>query len=231
MKQYLFETISDEIETRIQRGEFKGGMLIPSEAELQQLFSASRTTIRKALDNLVAKNLIIKKNGIGVYVKPQISSQNILEMTGVMKNPNLGNSTKHIKEFHLRKAGKYYGEIFDISNNALLYTIKHVYQETQNQIFETIILPQQLYPTLNLADIQIVNTIELINSAKEGLYGMQQDLQLVNMAPTQAKFLNLEENALLFKLSSRYYTEKHKIIGVSNRYEPATTTEFNIDFN
>ena len=70
MKQYLFETISDEIETRIQRGEFKGGMLIPSEAELQQLFSASRTTIRKALDNLVAKNLIIKKNGIGVYVKP-----------------------------------------------------------------------------------------------------------------------------------------------------------------
>lgn len=231
MRRYLFETISDEIENRIKRGEFKSGMLIPSEAELQQLFGVSRTTIRKALDNLVVKELIIKKNGVGVYVKPQISSQNILEMTGVMKNNNLGNATKQIKEFHLRKADKYYGALFDISNNALLYTIKHVYQEKQNQVYETIILPQQLYPTLNLADIQMVNTIELVNSAKDNFYGMQQDLQLVSMAPTQAKYLDLDEDALLFKLSSQYYSEKHRLIGISNRYEPADTTEFNIDFN
>ncbi|MCP8865922.1 GntR family transcriptional regulator [Latilactobacillus curvatus] len=231
MKQYLFETISDEIETRIQRSEFKSGMFMPSEAELQQLFGASRTTIRKALDNLVAKELIIKKNGVGVYVKPQISSQNILEMTGVMKNNNLGNAAKQIKEFHLRKADKYYGELFDISDNALLYTIKHVYQEKKNQVYETIILPQQLYPTLSLADIQMVNTIELVNSAKENFYGMQQDLQLVSMASTHAKYLDLEEDALLFKLSSQYYAENHKVIGISNRYEPADTTEFNIDFN
>ncbi|MGO3536924.1 MAG: UTRA domain-containing protein, partial [Latilactobacillus curvatus] len=104
-------------------------------------------------------------------------------------------------------------------------------QEKKNQVYETIILPQQLYPTLSLADIQMVNTIELVNSAKENFYGMQQDLQLVSMASTHAKYLDLEEDALLFKLSSQYYAENHKVIGISNRYEPADTTEFNIDFN
>lgn len=230
-KQYLFKNISNEIEKRITRGEFKSGLLMPSESELQQMFAVSRTTIRKALDNLVDKNLIIKKNGVGAYIKPQISSQNILEMTGVMKNNNLGSSDKQVKEFHLRKADKYYGNMFEISVNALVYTIKYVYQEKQNQIYEMVVLPQYLYPTLNTSDIQLVNTIELVNSSKEKFFGMQQDLQIVSMSPIQMKYLDLNDDTPLFKLSSRYYSEGNKTIGVSNRYEPADTTEFNIDFN
>ena len=110
-KKYLFERIANEIEHKIKLGEYKAGMLIPSEKKLQALYGVSRTTIRKALQQLVNQDLIIKKNGVGIYIKPKITSQNILQMTGVMKNKALGDSKKIVKEFEnlfLEKTDKNY---------------------------------------------------------------------------------------------------------------------------
>lgn len=91
-KKPLFEVIASEIKDSINRDEYKTGMLMPNETALQEIFSSSRTTIRRAVDLLVEEGLVVRKNGVGLYVQPKLTSQNILEMTGVMKtdtNENL----------------------------------------------------------------------------------------------------------------------------------------------
>ncbi|EHC6479475.1 GntR family transcriptional regulator, partial [Listeria monocytogenes] len=109
-KKPLFEVIASEIKDSINRDEYKTGMLMPNETALQEIFSSSRTTIRRAVDLLVEEGLVVRKNGVGLYVQPKLTAQNILEMTGVMKTDTNENLKKDIKDFYIRKAGKFYAE-------------------------------------------------------------------------------------------------------------------------
>ncbi|HWD38039.1 MAG TPA: winged helix-turn-helix domain-containing protein, partial [Fimbriimonas sp.] len=50
---HRFEEVADDIRAKIQSGDFPIGKLLPSERELQEGYSVSRTTIRRALADLI----------------------------------------------------------------------------------------------------------------------------------------------------------------------------------
>ncbi|HAC1820220.1 TPA_asm: GntR family transcriptional regulator, partial [Listeria monocytogenes] len=140
-KKPLFEVIASEIKDSINRDEYKPGMLMPNETALQEIFSSSRTTIRRAVDLLVEEGLVVRKNGVGLYVQPKLTAQNILEMTGVMKTDTNENLKKDIKDFYIRKAGKFYAEKFGIKENELVYSIKFVQKSEHGVTLDRLILP------------------------------------------------------------------------------------------
>lgn len=49
-------------------GEWRAGEVIPSEMELASRFQVSQGTVRKAIDELVAENILIRRQGKGTYV-------------------------------------------------------------------------------------------------------------------------------------------------------------------
>ncbi|HBM4185114.1 TPA: GntR family transcriptional regulator, partial [Listeria innocua] len=147
-KKPLFEVIASKIKDSINRDEYKTGMLMPNETALQEIYSSSRTTIRRAVDLLVEEGLVVRKNGVGLYVQPKLTAQNILEMTGVMKNDTNENLKKDIKDFYIRKAGKFYAEIFGMKENELVYSIKFVQKSEHGVTLDRLILPLGLYPDL-----------------------------------------------------------------------------------
>jgi GntR family transcriptional regulator len=49
-------------------GQWRPGEAIPSESELAQRFSVSQGTVRKAVDELAAENLLVRKQGKGTFV-------------------------------------------------------------------------------------------------------------------------------------------------------------------
>ena len=57
--------ISKKIEKKI----LKIGQMIPSEDEIRKKYGVSRVTVRLALDKLENKNLIIRKQGVGTFIK------------------------------------------------------------------------------------------------------------------------------------------------------------------
>jgi GntR family transcriptional regulator, transcriptional repressor for pyruvate dehydrogenase complex len=59
----LYQTIVDQIEGAIARGEFKPGQRLPSERELVTQFGASRPTVREALRVLEASGVIRSRPG------------------------------------------------------------------------------------------------------------------------------------------------------------------------
>jgi DNA-binding LacI/PurR family transcriptional regulator len=63
-----YEQIKENILNRITSGEYKTDEKIPSERELCELYSVSRTTIRKAIDELVAEGILTRKSGRGTFV-------------------------------------------------------------------------------------------------------------------------------------------------------------------
>ncbi|HHQ0979036.1 TPA: GntR family transcriptional regulator, partial [Listeria innocua] len=201
-KKPLFEVIASKIKDSINRDEYKTGMLMPNETALQEIYSSSRTTIRRAVDLLVEEGLVVRKNGVGLYVQPKLTAQNILEMTGVMKNDTNENLKKDIKDFYIRKAGKFYAEIFGMKENELVYSIKFVQKSEHGATLDRLILPLGLYPDLQAKDFQIINIIELVNSGKYKLFELEQELQLILAGNEQIKNMHLNENDPVFKLSS-----------------------------
>lgn len=64
----LYQQIKALITQRLQSGEWKPGELIPSEVELANRFKVSQGTVRKAIDELSAENLVVRRQGKGTFV-------------------------------------------------------------------------------------------------------------------------------------------------------------------
>jgi GntR family transcriptional regulator len=64
----LYQQIKALITRSLQSGEWKPGELIPSEVELANRFKVSQGTVRKAIDELAAENLVMRRQGKGTFV-------------------------------------------------------------------------------------------------------------------------------------------------------------------
>jgi GntR family transcriptional regulator len=68
VRKVRYHEIATDLRGRISAGEFAGGRLLPSEAQLAEQFAASRVTIRRALEELHEDGLIDSRQGLGWYV-------------------------------------------------------------------------------------------------------------------------------------------------------------------
>lgn len=64
----LYQQIKSLILQSLQTGEWKPGEAIPSEMDLAVRFRVSQGTVRKAIDELAAENLLVRRQGKGTFV-------------------------------------------------------------------------------------------------------------------------------------------------------------------
>lgn len=64
----LYQQIKALLMQSLQSGEWKPGEIIPSETELAGRYKVSQGTVRKAIDELSAENLVIRRQGKGTFV-------------------------------------------------------------------------------------------------------------------------------------------------------------------
>lgn len=64
----LYQQIKSLITRSLQDGEWKPGEAIPSEMELAGRYRVSQGTVRKAIDELAADNLLVRRQGKGTFV-------------------------------------------------------------------------------------------------------------------------------------------------------------------
>jgi len=81
-KKTRYQEIETMLKEKIQYGIFRAGDYLPSENELCANFSITRTTVRKALDNLLKEGFIEKRHGKGSCVKERRHSLGLLNVKG-----------------------------------------------------------------------------------------------------------------------------------------------------
>jgi GntR family transcriptional regulator len=64
----LYRQIKSLLLQRLESGEWRPGEAIPSESELATRFNVSQGTVRKAIDEMAAENLLIRRQGKGTFV-------------------------------------------------------------------------------------------------------------------------------------------------------------------
>ncbi|MDR1889735.1 MAG: GntR family transcriptional regulator [Zoogloeaceae bacterium] len=65
----LYRQIKELMVSALRAGEWAPGMAIPSESELAVRFGVSQGTVRKAIDEMAAEHLLVRRQGKGTFVE------------------------------------------------------------------------------------------------------------------------------------------------------------------
>jgi GntR family transcriptional regulator len=65
----LYFQVQEDMQARIEAGEYSPGALLPTEAELRAIYGVSRATVREALRGLAQRGIVEKRQGVGTFVR------------------------------------------------------------------------------------------------------------------------------------------------------------------
>ena len=99
----------------IKTGTYASGTQIPPEEELAARLGVSRTTVRGALDGLVARGIVIRRHGAGTFVSPFSSIRNPIDDTIDFQ--------ALIREFHFEPGVQYIHSVIEDAPTVLAQTL------------------------------------------------------------------------------------------------------------
>lgn len=145
----LYFNIKEQLLKQIQSGEYTVGQKLPTEAELCEMFAASRTTIRLALSELEVQGILERIQGKGTFVKRKemqlVQSRSFTEdvlMNG--KEP-----TSKILESKVIPAEVPLNEFLQIPVNAPVSQLLRLrYADSEPLLYETTYIAWSLAPGL-----------------------------------------------------------------------------------
>ena len=90
----LYQQIKALILQSLHAGEWKPGEPIPSEFELAARFRVSQGTVRKAIDELAAENLLVRRQGRGTFVATHAEQQTQFRFLRLMPDDGVTGGTE-----------------------------------------------------------------------------------------------------------------------------------------
>jgi GntR family transcriptional regulator len=82
----LYAQLEARIAAGIANGDFPVGTRLPTEDDLIKRFNVSRTTVRKAIQNLAGRALVEIRRGTGTFVTQPRITQELTELTGFVED-------------------------------------------------------------------------------------------------------------------------------------------------
>jgi GntR family transcriptional regulator len=161
----LYQQIKALITQSLQSGEWKPGELIPSEIELAGRFKVSQGTVRKAIDDLAAENLVVRRQGKGTFVATHHEARAQYRFLRLM--PDTGephNAENNILEVKRLRAPAEVARLLEMKSGDSVVFIKRVQSlDGAPTIVEELWLPGTLFKGL---------TAERLNEYKGPMYGL-----------------------------------------------------------
>ncbi len=161
----LYQQIKGLITHGLQTGEWKPGELIPSEMELANRFKVSQGTVRKAIDELSAENLVIRKQGKGTFVATHHEARSQLRFLRLVPNEGIPRYPENtIIEVKRLRAPSDVARSLDIKSGDSVVFIRRVQSfSSVPTILDDLWLPGAIFKGL---------TAERLNEYKGPMYGL-----------------------------------------------------------
>ena len=154
----LYRQIKSLILQGLESGEWRPGEAIPSETELALRFSVSQGTVRKAIDEMAAENLLIRRQGKGTYVASHNDAEQrakfrFLRLVPESGNPETAQSTP--LECWRAKTGQEASRILSIKIGAPITIIRRLLKfDAKPVVIDEIYLPGEIFVGLSLEMLQ-----------------------------------------------------------------------------
>ncbi len=161
----LYQQIKALITQSLQSGEWKPGELMPSEVELAGRFKVSQGTVRKAIDELAAENLVVRRQGKGTFVASHAEERAHFRFLRLMPDEGIPHHPDNrVLDVRRIRAPAEVARLLELKPGDAVVYIKRVQSfDGQPTILEELWLPGQLFKGL---------TAERLVEYKGPMYGL-----------------------------------------------------------
>jgi len=212
----LYRQIKDLIMRSLESGEWGPGDAIPSESELAARFNVSQGTVRKAIDEMAADNLLVRRQGKGTFVATHNDPRSFFRFLRIA--PNEGElQSEHDSipiECWRAKAGADVARTLGLEQGAPIIILRRLLKfGDEPVVFDEIYLPGDQFQDLTL-DI-LKESDKSLYSLFESRYGVRmiradERLRAVSADRVSADLLKVPEGSPLLLVERVTFTYGNK---------------------
>jgi GntR family transcriptional regulator len=202
----LYAQVKALLVKRIGAGGWKPGQMLPSEYELAAEYNVSQGTVRKALNELEADRMIVRRQGVGTFIARHSRDKALYQffrMVGLDDARLIPTSV--VLSQREQRATREQASLLSIDDNAMLHAIVRVRSLAgKPAIFERIFVPVDVMPDLAVETrSEMDEEMYVIYQEKFGISIVRAIERLSAVAATaeEAKRLDLKPGAPLLEIS------------------------------
>jgi len=181
--QPLYKQVYDTLIVRLSDGYWKPGAALPSEFSLADELGVSQGTVRKALNQLVAENILIRRQGKGTYYR-EVDGENLIPVTEL-----IGVVRRDATEREAQKLG--------LDNELGVVQLTRIRSiNGRPAIFEHVLQPLAIFPDID-KERELPNSLYTLYQEKYNIsiVEVRDELQAVSLPAEIAGHLNLAANS------------------------------------
>ncbi|MDM5340325.1 UTRA domain-containing protein [Fictibacillus enclensis] len=230
----LYEQLMINIKDEMDKGVYKAGDRIPNEAELCDLYSVSRITVRRAIQELVEEGLLERKQGKGTFVSRKKVARELITVEGFSDfSKQLGvNSSKKVLECKEIKATKQVAEALQIEVGSPVLNLSRL-MFIDDMPFTIDIVHYSLirFPKLMENIFEYESTYDVLKNIYQVNMQKTSSTKILTAVPastTEAEYLDCDPGAMLFNIDKTVFDDQGVPIHISTFKVPTTHIAFTI---
>ena len=199
----------------LEAAEWRPGDAIPSEADLAARFSVSQGTVRKAIDEMAAENLLVRRQGKGTFVATHDDPRSRFRFLRLVHDSGEPHEAQSIPlECWRAKAGAEVARSLGLETGAPIIIVRRLLKfDERPLVVDEIYLPGDLFQDLSL---------EILRSSEKSLYSLFENRYGVHMIRAEerigavaadrmsAELLDVPEGSPLLSVERVTYTYANK---------------------
>jgi GntR family transcriptional regulator len=207
----LYRQIKSLMLARLSAGEWAAGGMIPSEAELAQRFNVSQGTVRKAIDEMAAENLLVRQQGKGTFVASHDDPRSFFRFLRLTSDRNEVVPARSVPlSCSSEKASAEVARVLKLKPKAAVIHLQRLLQFGQTPVvLDDIWLHGELFAALNLEMLQAWE--HSLYSLFETQFGVrmvraEERLRAVAAEPYAAQLLSVSAGSPLLSVERTAFT-------------------------
>jgi GntR family transcriptional regulator len=170
----LYRRVQIALTRKLAAGDWKPGEAIPSETALASEFGVSIGTVRKAVDELVAGNILVRQQGRGTFVATHTEDRTLFYFFHIARKDGTKELPVHeLLSFRKGKAEAEEAQHLDVGRGTPTLRIHNALKlGGRPVIFDDIVVPAALFPGLNE---------DVYRSRENTIYGLYQARYRINV--------------------------------------------------
>ena len=199
----LYQQVDNIIRQRLIDNVWVPGDVLPSEMQLAADLKVSQGTVRKALNDLVAENLLYRRQGLGTFVSEHTERRALFLYFSIVGN----DGSRLLPESNILnceevKATKVEAENLQLDAGEMVVRFKRVrYFNNIPTIVDTIALPLEHFPGFG-TDVEPPNNLFRFYQSNYGITvaKAEEHLKAVGATAEEAQFLGVDKGAPLLEI-------------------------------
>jgi len=226
-----YRQIADDLDGRLDAGEFVAGGLLPSESDLSAHYDASRVTVRRALELLRDQGRVDSRQGFGWFVPahPVRQSLSTLGTLDEQLAADGATSEREVLAFAFVSPPEWVAERFGESaesDTQLLEVRRRTLADGQPFARVTVWCPETLGSELSRSEVERHPFVQLLDVR---IGGATQTIGADAASAEDAELLEVPEGSPVLRIERVTESADGEVVLVSEHVYPAHRTEFVVD--